>query len=168
MAPDGEEAGAGDFCVDLAYVLGDVYCHATVHVPGQTKETYLWWTDMYCSVLSGSAVNMPHTLSTGLGARCYAALQALIASHKEDREVQYAIVGKFSEAWIGLRVAHTHLFGHTAYTALICVAYPEIRNAVVEFHDLIADAERDFQMRMALAQGSGKPVTTAEEGTQAK
>jgi hypothetical protein len=144
--------GDGDFCADLAYVLSDIYCRTIVHVPGQTPDNYLWWTELYGQVLARTAINMPHSLTTSLAARCYACLHACSAYKDAEQELQYKTLDLFIEAWISLRLLHVHLFRHTAYTAIVCEAYPLIGKAVVMCKDRIAQMERQLQVNMALGQ----------------
>jgi hypothetical protein len=150
LTPPAAGEALGDFCVDMAYLLSDIYCRSTIHVEGQTADNYLWWTGLYGKVLARSVINMPHSMTMSLAARGYAYLQACALARDKEEKVQRELLEGFIETWIAMRMAHIHLFRHPLFTVLVCEAYPLIRAAVVTCQERIRQVELQANVNMAL------------------
>ena len=165
---DDEEAPVSSFCPDLAFVLADIYCRCIIHFPGQELTNYLFWTALYNDLLRRTAINMPKTLTDALGARCYAALLICASLDKEDTQNQRMAFDIFMQAWLMLRVAHATMFKHTAYLIMLCKAYPNIGQVVLENHDFIKHKELRLQMEQVLKQKQDEAAHMADIARRAE
>ncbi len=146
------EGANPDFCNDIAYVLSDLYCHTTVHIPGQSIDNYLWWTALYNDLIGRISVDMPKTLTDALGVRAQVALLIATDLAADDTAGQCVARDIFVQAWIGLRAAHANIFGHTAHLVVMMRAYYGISKTEEALHGLILEMEKQLQVDMALAQ----------------
>ena len=135
------------YCPDLAFVLGEMYCTHTLHVPGQTAANYTWWAAVYMRAINASRMNLPHSVASALLARAYACLMSCSERPESDTKNQEADTRLFLTCWITLRAVHANMFGHTAYLMLACKSYPLLGVLTVRMHKEIFALEQ--QMKLA-------------------
>lgn len=117
LAPDMTE----DYCPDLAYVLGDLYCRNTIHVKRQWAEDYHWWPRVFAMASQKSDIKLPHAMYLASVARAYGAI--LAAGTRETAKEAEDDIHQFMIQWVGARLLQKDIHGHTANLVLACRTY---------------------------------------------
>lgn len=144
--------GGKDYCADLAFVLGELYCTQTIHIPKQTADNYMWWPRVYAEAIGQSDITLPHSITNAMMARCYGAILACQERAQDDAATQTEDMNVFLINWIGLRQLHRATFGHVAYLTLVCKAYPIIGDLVARMKDEVTRVEAELMAKEALRQ----------------
>lgn len=101
---DAIAAADEEVLLDLAYILGDLYCTTTIHLPSQHPGVPLFWAEAYLAALTKSSINMPQKLETAIVARVHAFLYHAGSLPEEDKEGREKGVERAVEAWIVYKV----------------------------------------------------------------
>lgn len=155
------------YCPDLAYVLGEIYCTRTIHIPGQTIANYKWWAMVYARAINATRINVPNAMVCALLARAYASIMSCQERAPDDEEGQKTDTREFLTSWVSLRGLHTNIFGHTAYLVLAAKSYPLVGELTIRLQKEIFNTERQVTLlqleRERLEQEEiAKSATTVE------
>lgn len=151
LPPEILEQVSSEYMVDVAYILGDIFCTRTIHYPEQDPEVIAFWADVYLTAMSKSAISMPHSIETAI----LAALHACIVRHDlapENSDTRRRALFDVSRYWVAYTDFHTGLYGHVAYTTLACKAHPYIGHMVVNCADYIRVARDAIKLENARQQ----------------
>ncbi len=111
-----------DFCADLAFFLGELYCVSTIHVPHQYAEDLYFWPRAYLAAIQASNISLPHAVTNATLARAYGAIMAC-GSHYPDQNAQQKDLAEFTTQWVAARYHYNRIFGHLAFLVLPCRVY---------------------------------------------
>lgn len=101
---DAITAADQEVLLDLAYILGDLYCTTTIHLPDQHPGVPIFWAEAYLAALTKSSINMPLKLETAIVARVHAFLYHAGTLPETDEEGRKKGVARAIEAWIVYKV----------------------------------------------------------------
>lgn len=132
LTTDAIEAMHQDVLPDLAYILGDLYCTTTIHLPTQDPRVLRFWADVYLAALTRSSVDMPRNLETAVIARVHAFLYQAGTVLDSDVEGRKKGIEDALEAWIVYKNLHMSIYGHSAYTVRVCKAFPHLEALAIE------------------------------------
>ncbi len=160
-----------DYCGELAYVLGEVFCNIVMHHPSASLEDVAWWPMIWLGSMQSSVIDLPLTTSRGLLARAYSGILLGISREDEDNDedrhakAQTADFELFLCNWIALRALHNAVFGHVAFLTVEMLSHDVIHHAVttsksvinkMEVHLLLQDATEEPP-----AEGASSSTTEA-------
>lgn len=154
------DLGEDDYCPDLALVVGELYCLATIHIRGQFVEDLAYWPFVYLKAVNASRIQLPASLSTALTARAYAAIMSVGSRDPTDAKGQKADIGQFLTSWIGLRSLHAQMFNHMAYLMLPIKAHDILARVVVQLHKEISSTETAVKLRQEQAEAEAAAKET--------
>ncbi len=138
--------GPEDYCPDLALVVGELYCTATIHVHNQYPEDLLFWPKVYMEAIRASQVQLPLAMSTALTACAYGAVMAVGGRHPDDKANHASDTNKFVMAWVALRSLHAQLHGHLAYLMLPLKSHAILGNLTTVFAKTISGMEQSIAL----------------------
>jgi hypothetical protein len=153
------------YCADLAFVLGELYCTGLIHVPKQPPDNYVFWSRVYAEAVGASQLNLPHSMSQALLARCYSHISAY--AYRADEAERAADIEQFVVNFVSLRMVHGAMFGTTAYLSIIDKALPIVGDLSFNLRERISALEIDAKLHAATSreEGSTLPPTGAAAPT---
>jgi hypothetical protein len=144
-----EEEKETDVCKDLAFILGDIYCTTTIHLPGQDPRVPVFWASVYLEALTRSNINMPQKLETAIAARVFSSLVTTASIPLENKEARGKAIAEALGAWIILKDFHFGLYGHSGYTMRLIKALPCFEGLVTECASAIHAREDMIRLERA-------------------
>lgn len=139
------------YCPDLAFVLGEIYCTATIHIQGQDPDTYVWWCNVFLKAILSSRMTLPVSLWTAHVAACYAPIMACANRDRENtpEEVFKQDTNNFVTNWVMLKQISMTLFATEAYMNILFESYPIFGVLVEKLKKEIAAVEDKLQVELS-------------------